>query len=68
MEDAARLAEELDALKEACWDAYRILGFDTDGASWPVMTYPEWPEFVRQFATEAAKDYDEALDEIDGWK
>lgn len=63
-----RQEQELAALKEAVWDAYRILGFDTDGADWRCMTHPTWPEFVRQFATEMAKDYDQVLEEIDGWK
>lgn len=56
---------ELAEVKQAAWDAYKILGFDTDGDETPhALTYPPFPEFVRQFATEARRDHDEACEDL----
>jgi hypothetical protein len=60
--DKQHLQAELDALKEAAWDAYRILGFDTDGAAWQAQALP-WPEFIRLFAEENRIEYDQTIGE-----
>ena len=56
--------DQLAELRQAVWDAYGVLGFDQDGDATPDhLAYPALPDFVRQFATEMRKDYDEACDE-----
>jgi len=60
------LKAEIDRLKQMMWEAYAILGFDTDGDE----TYHArvgWPDSNRSFldaCREFRRDYDEALDEI----
>lgn len=61
---AKPLRAEIEDLRQAIWDAYGILGFDQDGdKSHKGLVSPPWPDFLRQFATQAARDYDEACEE-----
>lgn len=51
------------ALRQALWDVYEILGFDTDGDKTPAAQM-RLRKIVIDAAREFRKDYDEALDEI----
>jgi hypothetical protein len=53
------LAGQVDELRQALWDVYAILGFDTDGNATP-RSVVDLPNVVRRAAEEARADYDEA--------
>lgn len=56
----AKLAE----LRQACWEARAVLGFDNDGDPTPdALVYPSLADLVRRDAAEFRKDYDEACNE-----
>lgn len=57
------LVAEINHLKQMMWEAYAILGFDTDGDE----TYHArvgWPDSFLDACREFRKDYDELLDEL----
>lgn len=57
------MSDELARLRQAIWDAYRIMGFDTDGVvTVPARTYPSLDKLIVDAATEFRADYDAALD------
>lgn len=58
------LAAERDELRQAIWDACRILGMDTDGDPTPAAhVFPPLAELIVREATAARAAYDEALDD-----
>ncbi len=60
------LIAERDALRQACWEARAIMGFDNDGCPTPAaVVYPTMHEGVVQWARELRKDYDDACAESD---
>jgi hypothetical protein len=62
IEAAADALEELKELRLAVWKAYEILGFDTDGDETPDnLSHPALSKLIVDAATEARKDYDDAL-------
>jgi hypothetical protein len=57
--------ETIVALRQAIWDTFAILGGDTDGDKTPdAMVSPPLPDFIRTFARETRKDYDDACAEL----
>ena len=59
-----RLRAEVAQLKQTMWEAYAILGFDTDGDE----TYEArvgWPDGFSSACMEFRTDYDEALRHVE---
>ena len=66
---AERVLAERDALAQAMWDAYVVLGFDPDGGTSPgawIAGARSYRRFCKQWLAEmrqVRRDYDELLDE-----
>lgn len=60
-EDVPWLLAEVERLRQGIWDAYRILGFDTDGDATPATLTSDIVALIVGAATEHRADYDAAL-------
>lgn len=56
--------EQIDSLRQALWDVYAELGFDTDGDKTPAAIVGDLGQMVVDAAKEYRKDNDEGLDEL----
>ena len=60
-----KISKELKESRQALWDIYGILGFDTDGDKTPdALKYPPLTELVVNAAKESRQDYDNLLQEL----
>lgn len=60
---AAGLLAAYDDLRQAVWDAYIAMGFDTDGNDTPAGVQ-DLPGLIRRCASEMRADYDQACEDV----